>query len=207
MASAEGTVPENLIRDHRFYTNPAARRWTRHHNLDSRIEAFHQSLPGYAPTPLQSLPSLAQRFSVGHVLLKDESYRLDLKAFKILGASWGTYRGLAERLGLPLTVSMAELGRGARAADITLFAATEGNHGRAVARMAKWLNVQAHILVPKNMDKSTQDRIAGEGAQVEIVDGDYDLAVKYADQKAAASKGLLIQDNAWPGYEDIPTVR
>lgn len=207
MASAEGTVPENLIRDRRVYTNPAARRWTSHHNLDSRIEAFHQTLPGYAPTPLHSLPFLAQRFSVGHILLKDESYRLDLKAFKILGASWGTYRGLAERLGLPLTVSMEELGRGARAADITLFAATEGNHGRAVARMAKWLNVQAHILVPKNMDKSTQDRIAGEGAQVEIVDGDYDLAVQYADQKAAASKGLLIQDNAWPGYEDIPTVR
>ena len=207
MTSPKDTHLAKLVREQRIYTNPSARSWTSHHNLDCRIEPFHRSLPKYAPTPLVSLPSVAQRFSVGHVLLKDESYRLDLKAFKILGASWGTYRGLAERLGLPLTVSMEELGRAARAADISLVAATEGNHGRAVARMAKWLNVPAHILVPKNMDKSTQDRIAGEGARVEVVEGDYDMAVKFADQKAAASRGLLIQDNAWPGYEDIPTVR
>ena len=206
MTPAEGTQLGDLIRDRRIHSNPSARTWTSHHNLDSRIEAFHRSLPGYAPTPLQSLPSVAQRLAVRHVLLKDESYRLDLKAFKILGASWGTYRGLAERLGLPLTVSIEDLGRGARAADITLFAATEGNHGRAVARMARWLNVKAHIFVPNNMDKSTQDRIASEGAQVEIVEGDYDLAETYAEQKAAASKGLLIQDNAWSGYTDIPTV-
>lgn len=207
MTSSEGPHIGDRIHDQGIYTNPSARCWTSHHNLDARIEAFHRSLPQYAPTPLVSLPLLAQRFSVAHVLLKDESYRLDLKAFKILGASWGTYRGLAERLGLPLTVSMEELGRVAKAADISLYAATEGNHGRAVARMAKWLNVHAHIFIPQNMDKSTQDRIASEGAQVEIVEGDYDLAVEYADQKSAASNGLLIQDNAWPGYEDIPTVR
>lgn len=209
MTSADGraTSLADLVRERRIYTNPSAWSWTSHHKLDSRIETFHQRLPGYAPTPLRSLAPVAERFAVGHLLMKDESHRLDLRAFKILGASWGTYRGLTERLGLPLTVSIDELGRAARATEITLFAATDGNHGRAVARMAKWLNVRAHIFVPKNMDESTQDRIAGEGALVEVVEGDYDLAVKYADREAAASNGLLIQDNAWPGYEDIPTVR
>ena len=211
MTSADDTHVVRVLNrfgNQHIYTNPSARNWIgRHHKLDPRIEAFHQRLPGFAPTPVVTLPSVAERFAVGHVLMKDESYRLDLKAFKILGASWGTYRGLAERRGLPLTVSIEELGRAARAAKTSLFAATDGNHGRAVARMAKWLDVKAHIFVPRNMDKSTQERIASEGAQVEVVEGDYDLAVKYAHQAAAASKGLLIQDNAWPGYEDIPTVR
>ncbi len=139
--------------------------------------------------------------------MKDESQRLDLKAFKILGASWGTYRALTRRLGLPLTVTIKELGHAARTAGIKLFAATEGNHGRAVARMAKYLGVEAHILVPTLMDKATRIRIAGEGAQVEIVDGDYDMAVHRADEQACAAEGLLIQDNAFPGYEMVPMVR
>ena len=197
----------NLIRDQHIYTNPSAHSWTSQYKVDSQIEEFHRKLPGYAPTPLVSLPSVAKRISVGHVLMKDESHRFDLKAFKILGASWGTYRALTERLGLPLTVSIEELGRRARKADITLFCATDGNHGRAVARMAKWLDVKAHILVPSNMDKSTQQRIASEDAQIEIVEGDYDLAVKYAAEKASASNGLLVQDTAWPAYEEIPRVR
>lgn len=139
--------------------------------------------------------------------MKDESHRFDLKAFKILGASWGTYRALAERLRLPLTMPIKELGLAARMADIKLFAATDGNHGRAVARMANYLDLEAHIVVPKIMDNATQERIASEGARIEVVEGDYDQAVNTAAQKAAALGGLLVQDTAWPGYEEIPRVR
>lgn len=80
--------------------------------------AFHRALDGYAPTPLVALPSLAAELGVGHVVAKDESSRLGLPAFKALGASWAVHRALRDRTDGPLTVVTA----------------TDGNHGRAVAR-------------------------------------------------------------------------
>ena len=45
-------------------------------------------MPGYRPTPLVELPELAAELGVAAVLVKNESKRLGLPAFKILGASW-----------------------------------------------------------------------------------------------------------------------
>src|SRR4051812_35200957 len=61
--------------------------------------AFHQRLPGYAPTRLQDAPPLAEPLGLARLSIKDESTRLGLPAFKILGASWATYRLLTTRLG------------------------------------------------------------------------------------------------------------
>jgi diaminopropionate ammonia-lyase len=60
---------------------------------------FHRRLPGYEETPLVDAPRLAESLGVGKVWVKDESSRLGLPAFKILGASWAVYRALEERLG------------------------------------------------------------------------------------------------------------
>ena len=60
---------------------------------------FHRKLPGYRPTPLLTAPSLATSLGVAEVLVKDESNRLGLPAFKILGASWAAYRAVVDRLG------------------------------------------------------------------------------------------------------------
>ena len=65
--------------------------------LDPR--AFHRRLPGYAPTPLHDAPTLAAPLGLARVTIKDESSRLGLPSFKILGASWATYRLLVSRLG------------------------------------------------------------------------------------------------------------
>jgi diaminopropionate ammonia-lyase len=50
-------------------------------------QGIHSSMPGYQPTPLTELAELAAELDVGAVLVKDESDRLGLSAFKILGAS------------------------------------------------------------------------------------------------------------------------
>jgi diaminopropionate ammonia-lyase len=148
---------------------------------------FHRSLPGYAPTPLLAVPALAAELGVGRVLVKDESSRLGLPAFKILGASWGCAQVLASRPGAMLV------------------AATDGNHGRAVAAMARHFGVPASIFVPAVMLARTVDRIAGEGAHVVRVDGDYDTAVRHAAEFADADPGrALVQDTAWPGYDQVP---
>ena len=59
---------------------------------------YHRRLPGYKETPLVDAPGLADGLGVGQVLVKDESSRLGLPAFKVLGASWAVYRALEERL-------------------------------------------------------------------------------------------------------------
>lgn len=168
--------------------------------------AFHRRLPGYAPTPLRAAPGLARQLGVGRVWVKDESARLGLPAFKILGASWATYRALVGRLGgepAPWRTLDELCDRLAPLGPLTLAAATDGNHGRAVARMARLLGYGARIFVPADMAPARIDAIAGEGASVTVVDGTYDEAVALS-AAAASPSCLVISDTSWPGYEAIP---
>ena len=171
------------------------------------VQAFHRRLPGYAPTPLRSLPSVAAGVGVDRVLVKDESARLGLPAFKILGASWATYRLLCARLGgeEPAWVTLTDLAAvvAARLGPLRLVAATDGNHGRAVARTAGWLGLAATILVPEGTAAARIDAIAGEGAEVVVVPGTYDDAVQVSAGMAADGV-LVVSDTSWPGYEDTP---
>ncbi len=171
------------------------------------VQAFHRRLPGYAPTPLRDMPALATATGLGRVLVKDETSRLGLPAFKVLGASWATYRVLCERLaGEPAWSDLDDL-RSAVAAGglggVRLVAATDGNHGRAVAHMARLLGLGATILVPEDTVEARIAGIAGEGAEVVVVPGDYDDAVALSAEMAADDT-LVISDTSWPGYEDPP---
>ena len=113
---------------------------------------FHRGLPGYRPTPLVEAPELAAELAVGRVLVKDESNRFGLPAFKILGASWAIERALAATAGVT-----------------GLVAATDGNHGRAVARLAAQRGLAARIFVPAGVHPAAVAAIAGEGASVTTV--------------------------------------
>jgi diaminopropionate ammonia-lyase len=165
---------------------------------------FHRRLPGYEKTPLVDAPRLADALGVGKVLVKDESSRLGLPAFKVLGASWAVYRALEERLGgggfgpwdelVDLRQRLEPL------RPLSLVAATDGNHGRAVARVARLLGLGARIFVPGDMVTARREAIAGEGAEVVVVEGGYDEAVG----RSAEAGGLLISDTSWPGYERVP---
>ena len=146
-------------------------------------------LPGYAPTPLTEVPALAAELGVGRVLVKDESARMGLPAFKVLGASWAVHQVLSRR-----------------PADgvLTLVTATDGNHGRAVARMARLFGHRAHVFVPGGVHPMAVAAIAAEGAQVSEVGGTYDEAVRLAAEAAGQPGVTLVQDAGWPGYEQVP---
>lgn len=146
---------------------------------------FHRTLPGYAPTPLIAAPELAREWGVRSVYLKDEAARFGLPAFKALGASWAIEWALRE------------------ASPTTLVCATDGNHGRAVAWMARQRGLRAHVLVPAGLAQARIDAIRGEGARVEVVDADYDEAVRRSAE-LADGEHLLVSDTSWPGYEEIP---
>ena len=167
---------------------------------------LHRRLPGYAVTPLRDTPALARANGVGRVWVKDESSRLGLPAFKLLGASWAAYRAVADRLGRdPEPWGSIEQLRETLTPlrPLTFAAATDGNHGRAVARMAALLGLDAHVHVPKGTTAARIAAIEGEGAPVTVVDGDYDAAVAAA-AATAGDRCLAIQDVGWPGYEQVP---
>jgi diaminopropionate ammonia-lyase len=191
----------------RFFLNPnPSTRAVAPRSTDHAPLAFHQRLPGYCPTPLIDASELARMLGIGQLMVKNESNRLGLPAFKILGASWAVYRALEERIGHSLepwetVVELAE--RLVALRPLTLVTATDGNHGRAVAHMAALLGFEAQIYLPIGTAKARVDGIASEGARVEIVNGTYDDAVERAAQDASA-RCLVISDTSWPGYEDIP---
>lgn len=174
--------------------------------VNSASLAFHQDWPEYQPTPLRSAPHAAARLGVATVLVKDESSRLGLPSFKILGASWATYRALCRHLQVAESsvASLADLRqRLAAALPLELVAATDGNHGRAVARMAKILGLTAHIFVPQDMVAARIAMLREEGAEVTVVAGGYDEAVA-ASAALADGTHLVISDTSWPGYAEVP---
>jgi diaminopropionate ammonia-lyase len=166
---------------------------------------FHRGLPGYAPTPLTELPALAAELGVGRVLVKDESSRLGLPAFKILGASWAVAQVLAARDGLAGPLSLDVLRDAVARRPVTLVTATDGNHGRAVARMAALLGAAARVVLPDVVPARAGELVAAEGAAVTTVAGSYEDAVAEAARIAADDADAeLVQDTAWPGYETVP---
>ena len=166
---------------------------------------FHRRLPGYEPTPLLSAPRLADRLGVGELLIKCERARLGLMSFKILGASWASYRAVVEHTGQEHPwATVDELAAAlSPVRPFALAAATDGNHGRAVARVARLLGFDARIFVPKGTAPARIDAISGEGASVTVVAGDYEDAVARSAEEAGP-RCLVISDTSWPGYERVP---
>jgi diaminopropionate ammonia-lyase len=139
--------------------------------------AFHRSLPGYAPTPVRDLPELAAELGVGAVMLKDESNRFGLPAFKVLGASWAIERTLRAESGTH-----------------TLVAASAGNHGRAVAHVSRSRGLDCRVFLPARSALARREAIAGEGADVVVGDGSYEEAVAAATLAAAEPGVVAIAD-------------
>jgi diaminopropionate ammonia-lyase len=192
----------------RTLVNPDAREVLGGPAPDRAPLAFHRRLPGYEETPLVDAPRIAEPLGVGKVWVKDESDRLGLPAFKVLGASWAVYKALEERLprgafGDWQTVEeLKEKLEPLRPLD--LVAATDGNHGRALARVAGLLGLGARIFVPEEMVAVRREAIAEEGAEVVVVKGTYDEAVERSYEEAG-ERSLVVSDMSWPGYERIPS--
>lgn len=177
-----------------YLLNPRARTQTDYPGLFTpddyqSVNAFFQTRPDLLPTPLVNLRGLASELNKQAILLKDESERFKLDSFKILGVSYAVHRLLNSGRLKPGT---------------TLACATEGNHGRAIAHVAACNNLAAIIYVPESAAPSRVEAIAGEGAQVVVVAGNYDEAVKQAAQDASRHGWMIVSDTSWPGYTEIP---
>ena len=170
--------------------------------------AFHRSMPAYAPTPLLCLNRLASALGVGSIYVKDESRRFGLKAFKVLGGAYAMARHIAERLGediaqLPFEVMTSAAVR-QKIGEVVFATTTDGNHGRGVAWTARQLQQKAVVYMPQGSSPERLNAIRAEGAQAEIVDMNYDAAVRLMAERARQHGWQVVQDTAWAGYEKIP---
>lgn len=170
---------------------------------------FHRSLPGYAVTAVYALPALAATMGLKNIVVKDEGARFGVQAFKPLGASYSVFCFLKQqykaRFGTELSVkdflepeTMQRLGK------FTFCAATDGNHGRAVAWTAHHLGQHAVIYMPANTAISRIKNIEAEGATAVLVDGTFDECVALCDKDARANGWQVIADTAYPGYMELP---
>ena len=174
----------------------------------NKVRNFHKSFPEYSVTPLVNLENLSKRIGVGGIYLKDESYRFGLNAFKVLGGSFAMAKYLAQRLDmdindLPYEKLISDEIR-EKLGDITFVTATDGNHGRGVAWTANRLKQKSVVYMPKGSSLSRLENIRKEGADASITDMNYDDAVRLAAKYADEHNGVVVQDTAWEGYEEIP---
>jgi diaminopropionate ammonia-lyase len=175
----------------------------------SDMGEFHRSIDGYAETPVVSLPKLADELGLGEILIKNEAHRYGINAFKGLGASYAIYRFLKGQwqkkfddafspAGFKDPATMQRLG------SFTFCAATDGNHGKAVAWTANKLKQRAVIYMPDNSAQARIDNITKENAEVVLVPGTFDDCVEKCAGDAAKNGWQVIGDTAYPGYMEIP---
>lgn len=177
-------------------------------NVQSAMN-FHKSFPQYSVTPLVRLKELAELCGIKEIFVKDEAWRFGLHAFKVLGGSFAMARHIAKITGRDISeltyekLTSPELKE--ETGELTFFSATDGNHGRGVAWSANKLGQKSVILMPKGSAKMRLDNILREGAKATIEEENYDECVRMAAKLAQDTQGgVMVQDTAWPGYEEIP---
>ena len=168
------------------------------------------SWPGYAPAPLVRLDGVAGALGLNEVWYKDERGRFGLKSFKALGGAYAVANVLRKRVMQQHAVAnvtsrqlvAGEFASAVRATTVTC--ATDGNHGRSVAWGAQLFGCRCVIFVHEHVSQGRRDAIACYGAEVRVVDGNYDDAVRQAAATAAANGWTVVSDTSYPGYRDIP---
>jgi len=177
--------------------------------ITEKARRFHQQVAGYRMSPLKNLSNLASMLGVKAIWVKDESLRLSLNSFKVLGGSFAIYRFLQAKLGceeqdLTLQELQAEVKK-QNLTDLIFASATDGNHGRGVAWAADQLGFECIIYVHKLTSKARIHAIEEYGAKVIVIDGTYDDAVRQINEDAKKNNWQVISDTSWEGYEDIPS--
>lgn len=169
------------------------------HHFDTARDVISR-WPGYRPTPLKPLDGLARELGVGSLHYKDESQRFGLKSFKPLGGAYAVTqllrRIIHDRTGED-DIKTTDIVNGSYAqviSDITVTAATDGNHGRSVAWGASMCGCNCVIYIHENVSVSREQAIADLGAVVKRLPGTYDDSVRQAYRSAQAPNWYIIQD-------------
>lgn len=175
-----------------------------------RAQALIEKWPNYTQSPLLELSKLAEKINVHQVYYKDESERFGLSSFKALGGAYAVSRLLIKEINqhYPNEMITTEDLVSRKYADITqhitVSCATDGNHGRSVAWGAQSFGCQCIIYIHSTVSQGRADAIASYGAQVVRTSGNYDDAVRQADDDAKKHGRFVVSDTSYEGYLDVP---
>jgi diaminopropionate ammonia-lyase len=176
----------------------------------ARAKAEIMTWPSYAPTPLVALDTIAKAAGVARLHYKDEASRFGLASFKALGGAYAVMRVLQAELAkrdVAREATSADLIEGRfkdATAKITVCCATDGNHGRSVAWGAQRFGAACVIFVHETVSQGRRDAIAKYGAEIRVVPGNYDDAVREAQKQAEANSWFVVSDTSYPGYTEVP---
>ncbi|WP_179287312.1 diaminopropionate ammonia-lyase [Salinicoccus roseus] len=168
------------------------------------VKMFHESVPGYDETPLVHLDNLAENIGVGNIYVKDESERFGLNAFKGLGGIHAVAEYFRNHEGMEFDGYDGLLSALENRTPVTFATATDGNHGKGLAWAASLLDQQAKVFMPEGSEASRLEAIRELGAEAEIMNMNYDDTVERVAALAEENGWVLVQDTAWPGYEEVP---
>lgn len=191
------------IADNRFFTGETSPLFSRQQAQQARH--FHQKIAGYQPTPLYALNDLARLFGVSKILVKDESQRFGLNAFKMLGGAYAIAQLLCEKYQLDINTFSFDTLKTTIKEKMTFATTTDGNHGRGVAWAAQQLGQNAVVYMPKGSAQERVDAILKLGAECIVTDMNYDDTVRFTMKTAQQNGWEVVQDTAWEGYTKIPT--
>ena len=168
--------------------------------------ALLAACPAYAATPLVTKTGPTGRT----LLVKDETRRMNLGAFKALGGVYAVARMIDDAWQAagnePISPEdyMSDAVQ-AFAAGMTFVCATAGNHGMAVAAGARIFGAKARIFLAREVPAGFETRLKEtQCAQVVRAGDDYALSLAAAEADAAETGALLLADGSWPGYSERP---
>jgi diaminopropionate ammonia-lyase len=185
----------------------------------------HQTIPAFQPDPARPLALLAacpvyQPTAVlqlagpdgGPLLVKDETNRMNLGAFKALGGVYAVARLIDEAWvaagHAPLQPQdyMKDEVRNF-ASSMTFVCASAGNHGMAVAAGARIFGAKARIFLAKDVPAGFETRLRErQGAEVVRAGDTYEESVEAAKHNAQQTGAILLADGSWPGYVHPPSL-
>jgi len=157
--------------------------------------------PAYAPTPL------SQHVIDGQpMLIKDESQRMGLGAFKALGGVYAVARLIADKAGVSSPQDLMGETAKSVAASMTFICASAGNHGMAVAAGARLFGAKARVHLAETVPHAFTERLRARGADVVRSGATYEDSLEAAMRDARENGGIHLADGSWPGYTDYPTL-
>ncbi|ACB84234.1 diaminopropionate ammonia-lyase [Natranaerobius thermophilus] len=173
-----------------------------------QVVKFYQKITNYQPTPQISLHDMANSIGVKNIFVKDESSRLGLDSFKVLGSLYAVANIIAEYLGEDLSqLDEQELQSRKvkeRVGHLTFVTATDGNHGKGLAYAANFFGHNAVVYLPKGSDNDRVKAVEQAGGKAYVTEANYDDTVIFASQKAQEEGWILVQDTAFDSYTKIP---
>jgi len=173
------------------------------------VKAEVTKLPGYEPTPLIALDGLALASGVRTLWCKHEGYRFEVGSFKPTGpvyAMLSVLKGEIKKATGAETVTTQELTDRKYESvtqEIVVSAATSGNHGRALAWGARMFGCRCVIYMNDGVSAGREEAIAGYGAEVVRVPGNYDRAVQRSVTDAERLGYFVVSDDKSAKYPHI----